>query len=128
MTWWKTGCSRAARFNWRSAGPIGVNPDQRMHEDARHLTELSSDLALGLVQSSALLVSFVGVLWSISRGFALRLDGVTLSVPGYMVWAAIIYALSASLLELLDRTQTDPGQCRPLRAGSRAAPHAGSRQ
>ncbi|MGB6486821.1 MAG: ABC transporter ATP-binding protein/permease [Steroidobacteraceae bacterium] len=85
-------------FQLESAGPIGVNPDQRMHEDARHLTELSSDLALGLVQSSALLVSFVGVLWSISRGFALRLDGVTLSVPGYMVWAAIIYALSASFL------------------------------
>jgi vitamin B12/bleomycin/antimicrobial peptide transport system ATP-binding/permease protein len=85
-------------FQLESAGPIGVNPDQRMHEDARHLTELSSDLALGLVQSSALLVSFVGVLWSISRGFALRLGGVTLAVPGYMVWAAIIYALSASLL------------------------------
>ena len=85
-------------FQLESAGPIGVNPDQRMHEDARHLTELSSDLALGLVQSSALLVSFVGVLWSISRGFALRLGGTTLAVPGYMVWAAIIYALSASLL------------------------------
>jgi putative ATP-binding cassette transporter len=85
-------------FQLESAGPIGVNPDQRMHEDARHLTELSSDLTLGLVQSSALLVSFVGVLWAISRGFMLHLGGVTLSVPGYMVWAALIYALSASLL------------------------------
>ncbi|HUN72776.1 MAG TPA: ABC transporter ATP-binding protein/permease [Steroidobacteraceae bacterium] len=85
-------------FELENAGPIGVNPDQRMHEDARHLTELSSDLALGLVQSSALLVSFVGVLWSISRGFVLKLGGVTLAVPGYMVWAAVLYALSASLL------------------------------
>ena len=85
-------------FQLESAGPIGVNPDQRMHEDARHLTELSSDLALGLVQSSALLVGFIGVLWSISRGFALRIGGVTLAVPGYMVWAAVIYALTASLL------------------------------
>src|SRR5579872_526740 len=85
-------------FQLESAGPIGVNPDQRMHEDARHLTELSSDLALGLVQSSALLVSFVGVLWSISRGFQLTIGGVRLAVPGYMVWAAVIYALSASLL------------------------------
>jgi len=85
-------------FQLESAGPIGVNPDQRMHEDARHLTELSSDLALGLVQSSALLVSFVGVLWSISRGFTLKIGGVSLALPGYMVWAAVIYALSASLL------------------------------
>ncbi|HEY2035491.1 MAG TPA: ABC transporter ATP-binding protein/permease [Steroidobacteraceae bacterium] len=85
-------------FQLENAGPIGVNPDQRMHEDARHLTELSGDLALGLMQASALLVSFVGVLWSISSGFNLRIGAITLAVPGYMVWAAIIYALSASLL------------------------------
>jgi putative ATP-binding cassette transporter len=85
-------------FQLESAGPIGVNPDQRMHEDARHLTELSGDLALGLVQASALLVSFVGVLWSISSGFALKISGITLALPGYMVWAALVYALSASLL------------------------------
>ena len=85
-------------FQLESAGPIGVNPDQRMHEDARHLTELSGDLALGLMQASALLVSFVGVLWSISTGFVLKLGGVSLAVPGYMVWAAIVYSLSASLL------------------------------
>jgi putative ATP-binding cassette transporter len=85
-------------FQLESAGPIGVNPDQRMHEDARHLTELSSDLAIGLMQASALLVSFVGVLWSISSGFSLKIGGVSWALPGYMVWAAILYALSASLL------------------------------
>jgi putative ATP-binding cassette transporter len=85
-------------FQLESAGPIGVNPDQRLHEDARHLTELSGDLALGLVQASVLLVSFVGVLWSISSGFALEIGGLRLAVPGYMVWAAFLYALSASLL------------------------------
>src|SRR5689334_10307198 len=76
-------------FRLASAGPIGVNPDQRMHEDARHLTELSADLGIGLAQAVILLVSFVGVLWSISRGFSLKLGGVTLALPGYMVWAAI---------------------------------------
>lgn len=85
-------------FQLESAGPIGVNPDQRMHDDARHLTELSSELMLGLVQASALLVSFVGVLWSISRGFTLKIGGVTLALPGYMVWAGVVYAFSASLL------------------------------
>jgi vitamin B12/bleomycin/antimicrobial peptide transport system ATP-binding/permease protein len=85
-------------FHLSSAGPIGVNPDQRMHEDARHLTELSGDLALGLVQASALLVSFVGVLWAISKNFEFKFAGATLAVPGYMVWAAVLYAGSASLL------------------------------
>ncbi|MGH8259559.1 MAG: ABC transporter ATP-binding protein/permease [Steroidobacteraceae bacterium] len=85
-------------FHLASAGPIGVNPDQRLHEDARHLTELSGDLALGLVQSSALLVSFVGVLWAISSGFVLKMGGFTFALPGYMVWVAALYAASASLL------------------------------
>ena len=57
---------RAARIT--RAGEIGVNPDQRLHEDAQHLTELSTDLGIGLFQSTLLLVSFIGVLWGLSRG------------------------------------------------------------
>ena len=41
------------------AGEIGVNPDQRIQQDAQHLTELTTGLLLGLLQSSLLLVSFV---------------------------------------------------------------------
>jgi putative ATP-binding cassette transporter len=85
-------------FRLANAGPMGVNPDQRMHEDARHLTELSADLGIGLLQSSILLVSFIKVLWSISSGFSFQLRGGPLTIPGYMVWAAVIYAGSASLL------------------------------
>ena len=40
-------------FQLANAGAIGVNPDQRMHEDARHLTELSADLGIGLLQDSS---------------------------------------------------------------------------
>jgi putative ATP-binding cassette transporter len=43
------------------AGEIGVNPDQRIHEDARRLTELSADLGIGLLQASLLLLCFLGV-------------------------------------------------------------------
>ncbi len=85
-------------FRLAHAGPIGVNPDQRMHEDARHLTELSSDLGVGLAQAAVLLAAFVGVLWQISSGFTARVGGHSFAVPGYMVWAAVIYAGSASLL------------------------------
>jgi vitamin B12/bleomycin/antimicrobial peptide transport system ATP-binding/permease protein len=85
-------------FRLASGGPFGVNPDQRMHEDARHLTELSSDLGIGLLQSTILLASFVNVLWRISSGFGFQFHGHDLNVPGYMVWAAVIYAGSASLL------------------------------
>src|ERR1700688_3517728 len=85
-------------FRLSLSGPMGVNPDQRMHEDARHLTELSADLGIGLLQSSILLVTFVAVLWSLSNDFVFHVGGRNFAVPGYMVWAAIIYSGSASLL------------------------------
>jgi vitamin B12/bleomycin/antimicrobial peptide transport system ATP-binding/permease protein len=85
-------------FRLANAGPIGVNPDQRLHEDARHLTELSADLGIGLFQSAILLLSFIGVLWSLSSGFVFNISGRSFDIPGYMVWAAIIYAGTASLV------------------------------
>jgi vitamin B12/bleomycin/antimicrobial peptide transport system ATP-binding/permease protein len=85
-------------FRLASAGTIGVNPDQRMHEDARHLTELSADLGIGLVQASILLASFISILWSLSSSFVFHVAGRQIAIPGYMVWAAIVYSGSASLL------------------------------
>jgi putative ATP-binding cassette transporter len=85
-------------FRLSLAGPIGVNPDQRMHEDARHLCELSGDLSIGLLQSSILLVSFIEVLWSLSNNFVFHVGARHFAIPGYMVWAAVIYSGSASLL------------------------------
>ncbi|MGK9171200.1 ABC transporter ATP-binding protein/permease [Inquilinus limosus] len=85
-------------FRLAGAGEIGENPDQRIHEDTRHLTELSTDLGIGLLQSTLLLISFVGVLWILSEGIVLRLDGMALSIPGYMVWCALLYAAAASWL------------------------------
>jgi hypothetical protein len=98
-------------FRLGNAGAIGVNPDQRMHEDARHLTELTTDLGLGLLQSSILLASFVEVLWNLSNNFAFHVNGKELVIPGYMVWAAVLYSGSASLVSywvgrnLIDRNE-----------------------
>jgi putative ATP-binding cassette transporter len=85
-------------FRLSQAGTVGVNPDQRVHEDARHLTELSGDLGVQLLQSSILLVTFVYVLWKVSGGFTFHWSGHDFTIPGYMVWAAVIYAGSGSLL------------------------------
>jgi vitamin B12/bleomycin/antimicrobial peptide transport system ATP-binding/permease protein len=85
-------------FRLANAGPMGVNPDQRMHEDARHLTELSADLGIGLLQSSILLATFVAILWKLSSDFVFHIGNRNFAVPGYMVWAAIVYSGSASLL------------------------------
>lgn len=77
--------------------PLGVNPDQRLHEDARKLAEMTTSLSIGLVQSTILLVSFIGVLWQLSSGFVFHFRDYSFSIPGYMVWGAVAYAGLASL-------------------------------
>jgi vitamin B12/bleomycin/antimicrobial peptide transport system ATP-binding/permease protein len=85
-------------FRLSNAGWIGVNPDQRMHADAQHLTELTTDLGIGLLQATLLLLSFIGVLWVLSQHMTLPLTTGRVHVPGYMVWCALLYAGTASFL------------------------------
>jgi putative ATP-binding cassette transporter len=81
-----------------NAGTIGVNPDQRIHEDARKLCELSADLGIGLFQASIMFGMFAGVLWRLSSDFSFRIGNQDYTVPGFMLWAAIVYAGAGSLL------------------------------
>ncbi len=81
-----------------SRSPMSVNPDQRMSADASSLCQLSFDLSTGLFRSTVLLLSFGGVLWTASQDFTFRAGGVEYAVPGFMLWAAIGYAVVGSLL------------------------------
>ena len=85
-------------FRLSSAGSIGANPDQRMSADAQHLADLVTDLLIGLLQSTLLLLSFIGVLWFLSREMFLPWGGRHIQVPGYLVWCALIYSAVASFL------------------------------
>jgi putative ATP-binding cassette transporter len=89
---------RRAFWLANAGGPMGVNPDQRMHEDARKLCELTADLGTGLLQASLLFATFASVLWLLSKDFSLRIGDVDYAVPGFMLWAAIAYAGMGSLL------------------------------
>src|SRR5271170_603053 len=85
-------------FRLSNSGVIGANPDQRLQADAQHLTDLSTDLGIGLLQSTLLLLLFVGVLWGLSQGEFLPVAGRDFSPPGYLVWCALLYAGAASYL------------------------------
>jgi putative ATP-binding cassette transporter len=80
-------------FQLKQSGEISANPDQRIQDDARRLSELSVDLAVGLVQSSFLLFAFIGVLWQLSAQVKFMIGGQEVMIPGYMVWASIVYAM-----------------------------------
>jgi putative ATP-binding cassette transporter len=85
-------------FRLSNAGAIGQNPDQRLAADAQHLTELITDLGIGLLQATLLLLSFIGVLWVSSQHMIVPIGGHRYHVPGYLVWCALFYAGTASLL------------------------------
>jgi putative ATP-binding cassette transporter len=85
-------------FRLSNSGAMGANPDQRLDADAQHLTDLTTDLGIGLLQSTLLLLCFIGVLWALSRGMFLSIAGHTFAPPGYMVWCALLYAGAASFL------------------------------
>ena len=68
------------------------NPDQRIAEDLRDFTESTLSLGLGLLSNIVSLFSFLSLLWVL--GGSIRIFGVT--IPGYMVWIALIYAIFGS--------------------------------
>lgn len=72
------------------------NPDQRIAEDLSSLTSGSLSLSLGLLSSTVTLVSFIGILWSVSGPLSFALNEQNFTLPGYMVWFAIAYALIGS--------------------------------
>ena len=82
-------------------GEVSLNPDQRIQEDTRRLSELSVDLAVGLVQSTLMLLAFIGVLWQLSAQVIFVVEDKQITIPGYLVWAAIGYALLGSFVTWL---------------------------
>jgi putative ATP-binding cassette transporter len=74
------------------------NPDQRIAEDLRSLTRGTLALSLGLLSSVVTLVSFVGILWSVSGTLSFTLAGQNWTLAGYMVWFALAYAGVGSML------------------------------
>ncbi|PYN83345.1 MAG: ABC transporter ATP-binding protein [Candidatus Rokuibacteriota bacterium] len=74
------------------------NPDQRIAEDVRLFITGTLALAIGGMRAVVTLVSFVVILWQLSGPLAIHLGGSTITVPGYMVWAALVYAIVGTWL------------------------------
>lgn len=85
-------------FWLQASSPLGAHPDQRMHDDTLKLCDLSVNLGVGLLQATMLFGSFASVLWVLSKDFSIFYNGRDYLLPGFMLWAAIVYALLGSLL------------------------------
>ncbi len=74
------------------------NPDQRIAEDLALFVDRTLSLTLGLLSAVVTLASFVAILWSLSGTLELALAGTPVSIPGYMVWVALLYAIVGTWL------------------------------
>ncbi|HEY3111556.1 MAG TPA: ABC transporter ATP-binding protein/permease [Chloroflexota bacterium] len=73
------------------------NPDQRIAEDLRGFTDSTLGLSLGILSSVVTLATFAFVLGSISPSLDFAVGGAELSIPAYMLFVAVLYALLGSL-------------------------------
>jgi putative ATP-binding cassette transporter len=77
------------------------SPEFRIAEDARVATDLPIDLVLGLFSAILTAITFIGILWSVGDSLVIGLGGVTITVPGYLVIAVILYSMLLSAATLL---------------------------
>jgi putative ATP-binding cassette transporter len=75
------------------------NPDQRIAEDLDRFTSITLTLSIGLLNAAVTLVSFLFILWTLSGALRIPLGGDShIDIPGYMVFAAILYAVVGTWL------------------------------
>lgn len=74
------------------------NPDQRIEQDINLFTSYSVTLSMGLLDAVVTLLSFIGILWTLSGTFIFTLGGSSYSIPGFMVWMAVLYCMVGSVI------------------------------
>jgi vitamin B12/bleomycin/antimicrobial peptide transport system ATP-binding/permease protein len=87
----------ANHYRMQLVGDAADNPDQRIADDLRMFVEYTMTLGTGLLNAIVSFCSFVVILWALSEQAPLHLFG-DLQLPGYLVWAALIYAIVGTAL------------------------------
>jgi putative ATP-binding cassette transporter len=91
-------------YRMQLLGDAADNPDQRIAEDVRLFIERTLQLTIGILGQAVTFVSFVVILWTLSATAPLHLFGKTWSIPGYLVWAALLYAtIGTAIAHLVGR-------------------------
>ncbi|MDB5578510.1 MAG: transporter ATP-binding protein [Bradyrhizobium sp.] len=72
------------------------NPEGRLTEDLRVSTDAPVDFAVGVLQAALSALTFIAVLWTIGGALTVTLGGTTITIPGFLVVAAVLYSVLAS--------------------------------
>lgn len=99
---WRRWMTRAYLDHWMAGsnhyrmqllGDAADNPDQRITEDVNQFIQSTLNISLQLLNSLVTLFSFMIILWGLSAAAPLHLFGMDHNIPGYLLWAALIYAI-----------------------------------
>jgi putative ATP-binding cassette transporter len=90
--------AESAHYRMQLQGDAADNPDQRIADDLSQFIQLTLTIGLQVLNSTVTLVSFSIILWGLSSNAPLPLFGTTLNIPGYLFWAALIYAVFGTIL------------------------------
>jgi putative ATP-binding cassette transporter len=88
----------ANHYRMQLQGDAADNPDQRITDDVKLFVSQTLALGVGLLSSIVSLTSFVVILWGLSAAAPLLIFGGDFSIPGYLVWAALVYAIFGTVL------------------------------
>ncbi len=89
---------RSNHYRMQLLGDVADNPDQRIAEDIRLFIERTMYIGINVLSSIVSFGSFIVILWGLSAQAPLHLFGADWSVPGYLVWAALVYAVLGTVL------------------------------
>ncbi len=88
----------ANHYRMQLLGDAADNPDQRIADDIGSFIQLTLNIGLQLLNSCVTLASFMIILWSLSAAAPLHLFGMSFNIPGYLLWAALLYAIVGTAL------------------------------
>ncbi|HEX4571153.1 MAG TPA: ABC transporter ATP-binding protein/permease, partial [Dongiaceae bacterium] len=88
--------SRRTYYRMELTGRETDNPDQRIQEDLKNFPDQTLRLAADFLNQATTLVSFLTILWRLSGAFSFAIAGASISIPGYMLWVALVYAGAGS--------------------------------
>jgi putative ATP-binding cassette transporter len=86
-------------YRMQLLGDAADNPDQRIAEDVKQFIDAGTTgigilpIGLSLLNATVTLASFAVILWNLSASAPLHVFGIAVGIPGYLLWAALIYAI-----------------------------------
>ncbi len=110
---WRSWLSTAVIGRWLANGRyyqlnlIGgdhKNPEARISDDLRIATESPVDFIAGVISAFLSASTFIVVLWTIGGALTIAVAGSTITVPGFLVITAVIYAaITSSSMAVIGR-------------------------